>query len=54
MLNALGPNQQTDANYAAAVLESFVRSQLETGRSEAEVSVDLNELEKRVSDQRRL
>ncbi|RSH85884.1 uncharacterized protein EHS24_004069 [Apiotrichum porosum] len=47
VLNALGPNQQTDANYAAAVLESFVRSQLETGRSEAEVSVDLNELEKR-------
>lgn len=50
MLNALGPNQQFDPHYAAAVLDAFVRGQLEMGSREADVTSELNDIEASVRE----
>ncbi|KAL1406511.1 hypothetical protein Q8F55_008215 [Vanrija albida] len=48
---ALAPNQQHfDPNYASAVLQAFVRQQLETGADEKSVEGELDELERRLPD----
>lgn len=48
----LGPNQEFNPDYAAAVLSNFVRASLETGVGDAEVASQLDDLERRVRDTR--
>lgn len=45
----LGPNQEFNPDYAAAVLSNFVRASLETGVDGVEVAAQLDDLERRVS-----
>jgi hypothetical protein len=46
---ALGSQQQFDPGYAVAVLQAFVIGQMELGRSEAEITPDMDDLQRRVS-----
>lgn len=45
----LGTNQEFNPDYAAAVLDNFVRASLETGVDESEIAAQIDDLERRVS-----
>lgn len=49
----LGPNQEFNPDYAAAVLGNFVRASLESGVESAEVAMQLDDLERRVRSESR-